>query len=726
MLYVYHQRGFSNVHEQEQLDTILPVLNNYYRGDRNAYLLANINFGGVEPDAMLVTTNYVVGIEFKNYGSNRKDNTDQVVCTENGKWNVLTFSREPKIDTDGNTLSVKGGTFNNPYDQANHNRKKVNGDLSRFLQCDVKRIGDHVFWFIVFNRYMKAENQIQNAPWLKILTNESIVHELNNIKSDRIFNDDIVIRSWLEGQGHGITDFCLVSQYKAPEISKESPKETTKEQQLIKDLANNYPEKADDGRVIKELEKTKESSKGLPNNQQLIKDLTDYYAEKANQGRVLFLFIMSLIMSLTTMFRWWWNTSFVLVTLVSMILVALAVWYIFERRTTRFFRDVPKDGEIIGNRAYIYGLNKFNWFSIVLNHVCWLLVAFLLIELLPKGVDYLPSHRFAFYDLLKLMSVLLFNCGIAIAVGTIISLFYRIYEKITDVDDKGTIISKLSLSMMPISRLDISLDGYFVRDLRRWIRILIYMSAMVSIFWFVLTLFWEKELVKQKYTYWPFVTVVDPPYPPEGDTIQPSGPSTPILINDMFFKEGKDGVLRLGENLQLHFVVMPAEHDEELKCDWNKDVAEVRWKGDTFEVTPKKQGLCRITVSSNRSNKTAVFGVNVQDTIRVSPPPSSTTPPTTPPTPPSHTNIISMSFKEGYAKEVRLGEKLQLHLNVVPANHDEELKCEWTKDVYRENVAVVSMVGNTCIVKPMKRGECLITVTSSRTGKEASFTVRVL
>jgi hypothetical protein len=681
MLYIHHQRGFSHPHEQEQLDTILPILDNYFSGNTNAYLLANVNFGGVEPDAMLVTTNYVIGIEFKDYGSNNRDTPQKVVCMENGPWNVLKYNGDPIKDKEGNALSVKGGTFGNPYDQANYNRKIVKGDLSNFLHSD--KIGNSVFWFIVFNRYMEADVQNLNAPWLKVLTNDSIVRQLNLIGSAPIFKDDNVIRGWLAR--HGISIFCSIFEYphKKPVVIKESPK---------------Y----------------------YPDNQQLIKELSEYYAEKANHGRVIFLLIMSSIMTLTMMFRWWWNTRPIWWAIITVLLVAFGVWYFFERRTTRFFRDVPKKGEIIDNRAYINGLNQFNWMSIALNHVCWFLVAFLLIAFRPICAEFLPVHCCAFYDMLRLMSILLYNCGIAIAIGTIISLFYRIYEKITDVDDKRTIFSKLNLSMMPISRLDISFEGYFVRDLRRWIRILIYMSAMVSILWFVFTILADKKLVKQKYTYWPsaFVFGNDDPVPPDSS----------IQILDMHFKEGKVGNLRLGEKLQLHLVVTPTNHNEELTCDWTKEVAEVRWKNNTLEVTPKKQGVCNITVSSSPSNKTAVFQVNVKKTKSVSSPPptplsSSSSSPSSSSS--SHTNIVSMSFSEGPTATVKLGEKLRLHLDIDPANHDEELKYEWSKDAYGENIAVVSRVGNSYIVKPMKRGECLITVTSSRTGKEASCLVRV-
>ena len=681
MLYIHHQRGFSHSHEQEQLDTILPILDNYFSGNKNAYLLANVNFGGVEPDAMLVTTNYVIGIEFKDYGSKNKDTPQKVVCMENGPWNVLKYNGDPVKDKEGNALSVKGGTFGNPYDQANYNRKIVKGDLSNFLHSD--KIGNSVFWFIVFNRYMEADVQNLNAPWLKVLTNDSIVRQLNLIGSAPIFKDDNVIRGWLAR--HGISVFCSIFEYphKKPVVIKESPK---------------Y----------------------YPDNQQLIKELSDDYAEKANRGRIVFLFFMSLVMSLTMMFRWWWNTRPDWLNIGGMIVVTLIVWHIFVSYTKHHFRNVPKDGEIVDNRAYINGLNRFNWISIALNHVCWFLVAFLLVAFLPICVEILPVHRFAFYDMLGLMSVLLFNCGIAIAACTIISFFYRIFEKITGVDDNRTIISKLSLSMLPISRLDISFEGYFVRDLRRWIRILIYMSAMVSILWFVFTIIADKELVKQKYTYWPSAFVFG-----NDDTVLPD---SSLQILDIHFKEGKSGDVRLGEKLQLHLVVTPANHNEELKCDWTKEVAEVRWKNNTLEVTPKKQGVCNITVSSSSSNKTAVFQVNVKKTKSVSSPPptplsSSSSSPSSSSS--SHTNIVSMSFSEGPTATVKLGEKLRLHLDIDPANHDEELKYEWSKDAYGENIAVVSRVGNSYIVKPMKRGECLITVTSSRTGKEASCLVRV-
>ena len=242
MLYIYHQRGFSHPHEQEQLDEILPILDNYYKGNTNAYLLVNTIFSGVEPDAMLVTSNYVIGIEFKNFGSRNRETPQKVVCRDNGSWNVLKNNGEPMIDKAGNALSVKGGTFANPYDQANYNRKIVKGDLSDFLQSD--RIGNRIFWFIVFNRYMEADVQYLNAPWLKILTNESIVRQLVSIGGDPIFKEDGVIKGWLAR--HGITSFCPFYEYslQKPAIIKESPKYYPDNQQLIKDLSDDYAEKA--------------------------------------------------------------------------------------------------------------------------------------------------------------------------------------------------------------------------------------------------------------------------------------------------------------------------------------------------------------------------------------------------------------------------------------------------------------------------------------------------
>lgn len=89
---------------------------------------------------------------------------------------------------------------------------------------------------------------------------------------------------------------------------------------------------------------------------------------------------------------------------------------------------------------------------------------------------------------------------------------------------------------------------------------------------------------------------------------------------------------------------------------------------------------------------------------------------------PKHTDIKSMSFKEGNSGEVKLGKKLQLHLVVKPDNHDEILENPKSTN---EEVAVVSRNGKTYYVTPKKPGECTISVKSSRTGKVASFKVLV-
>lgn len=469
MLLVYHSEGFRHDHEQKQLDAIKDLLKPYYKGDNNAYLIVNCRFGNVEPDALLVSSKYVIGIEFKNYGSSKNESPHQITCVQNGKWFVFTQNGEPVPDEEKNQLYVKGGSHDNPYRQAISNYDEIKHALYIYLGERKRDIEKHLFWFIVFNKNMVANNVEQlHAPWIRVITNGGVINQLNNLGvNDNLFYNEESVKNWLNSDGRGINDFVSGYDYKPLYLVEEEKKPSDNDQKKLESLYK------------------------------------DYY-KRTYKGRILFLFIMYATMTMSMMTLWWRNTDSYHNTIGAGVCFILFIWALTVLFTRNVFRRIDiEEKRIEHGIPYVKGLNDFGFFHIIISLFCWLTFSYVLFGVIPAIVENLSTHHSTYINFLNLTSILLSNCGIVIAILTLLSLIYRIYEKVTDADDRNDYISKNCLTMMPFTRLDISMSFQYVLDFFRWIITLVVMSFLVSLTWSLCTDYFDKKKYNGKYPYWP-------------------------------------------------------------------------------------------------------------------------------------------------------------------------------------------------------------------------------
>ncbi|MBS6469958.1 MAG: hypothetical protein KH386_12490 [Bacteroides sp.] len=104
-------------HEKEQFDEVYSIIKSYNEKNRNilgnGFLYGNINTNNnSELDALLMTTNFIIGLEFKNYG----DEGRIVEITANN-WRILKKDKTPEMDENGQELIVKGGAIGTPLNR---------------------------------------------------------------------------------------------------------------------------------------------------------------------------------------------------------------------------------------------------------------------------------------------------------------------------------------------------------------------------------------------------------------------------------------------------------------------------------------------------------------------------------------------------------------------------------------------------------------------------------
>lgn len=176
-LLVYRVKKFSNTAENIQYKAICEILRAEYSNKKELCLfVSNYNIIN-EFDGIIFKNDAVVSVEFKNYGGNL------TVC-ENGDWTLA----------DGTI--VKGGTRNNPFEQARINKSCLKKGLIEKGVLPENQV-KHVPALIVFNQPIdRLNNKLTNRTkcWLHVTDNKHFFQELEDItvSSTDLSNDDLI------------------------------------------------------------------------------------------------------------------------------------------------------------------------------------------------------------------------------------------------------------------------------------------------------------------------------------------------------------------------------------------------------------------------------------------------------------------------------------------------------------------------------------------------------
>ena len=191
---IQYGQSVSDPKEKAQLEIIYNIIKSFPGHLGDGYLFGSICVGDVEFDALLLTTKYVLGIEFKNYGG---DGTS-IQVTSN-QWKVLDRNGAPVKDADGNDLVVKGGSGGKtPLQQAQINHSRL---FRHFEEALVKQYGISIdlqqhslSYAVVFNKEISEIDtkscSVSFPGWLRVVDNDHFAGVLAELsKMDSTYKD---------------------------------------------------------------------------------------------------------------------------------------------------------------------------------------------------------------------------------------------------------------------------------------------------------------------------------------------------------------------------------------------------------------------------------------------------------------------------------------------------------------------------------------------------------
>ena len=163
-LLVYKAADYDFTAEREQYRTVCEMLKKQYSGKPDVCLfIANYNIYDSELDGIIVKSDAVISVEFKNYGG-------ELTAVENGSWTL----------SDGTI--VKGGSRKNPYQQAKVNHVNLKQGLIDGMILSLSSVRN-IPALIVFNQPIMVNNQLSRRvrSWLHITDNDHFLQKLSDI-----------------------------------------------------------------------------------------------------------------------------------------------------------------------------------------------------------------------------------------------------------------------------------------------------------------------------------------------------------------------------------------------------------------------------------------------------------------------------------------------------------------------------------------------------------------
>lgn len=162
-LLAFRVGNYENTAEREQFRSLCAKLSNHYKHSNEfCVFVGNYNIG-CELDALLIKSDAIIAIEFKNYGGH-------VIATENGQWTA-----------DG--LAIKGGSRKTVLQQAKTNHSILKRELGA-LGIDPRQIKD-VPTVVVFHQPVVLESKLTGTTksWLHVTDDDHFLNKIDDIVS---------------------------------------------------------------------------------------------------------------------------------------------------------------------------------------------------------------------------------------------------------------------------------------------------------------------------------------------------------------------------------------------------------------------------------------------------------------------------------------------------------------------------------------------------------------
>lgn len=168
---------YEHTAEREQYRTICNLLRKKYeKCDDLCLFIANYNIFDCELDGVVIKSDAIIGIEFKNYGGN-------ITAVENGHWKL----------SDG--TFIKGGSNKTVYQQAKLNHIAIKRGLKEGNILPSKMLAN-IPTLIVFNKPIILQNNLgeRTQSWLHICDTNHFIDKIEDITTPKFYlsNDQIL------------------------------------------------------------------------------------------------------------------------------------------------------------------------------------------------------------------------------------------------------------------------------------------------------------------------------------------------------------------------------------------------------------------------------------------------------------------------------------------------------------------------------------------------------
>ncbi len=215
-------RNFDHTHERQLFDEFCNKLYSNFHQSPDLYLcIGNLHVEGRELDAVLIKQDAISVIEFKNYGG-------ALTFHENGDWPITVIQ-----DGNANTISVRGGANENPYQQVRRNKFALLNTLNLFGNFQNTNLG-HISGIVLFSKNIEFDPYSISdriASWFHITDLAHSIQKINQITSTGINFTNQEIRGFQQLFNLGIDNEVPVpEEFQTPNYPEEE--EITEDQEL--------------------------------------------------------------------------------------------------------------------------------------------------------------------------------------------------------------------------------------------------------------------------------------------------------------------------------------------------------------------------------------------------------------------------------------------------------------------------------------------------------------
>jgi DEAD/DEAH box helicase domain-containing protein len=176
-LKIFLSRNFDHTHERLLFEELGNKLYSTFHQSPDLYVcIGNLHVEGKELDAVLIKKDAITVIEFKNYGG-------ALTFHENGDWPITVIQ-----NGNANTVSVKGGANENPYQQVRRNKFALLSTLNLFGNFKQTNLG-HISGIVLFSKNIDFDPfsiSDKLASWFHITDLAHVIQKINQITSTGI------------------------------------------------------------------------------------------------------------------------------------------------------------------------------------------------------------------------------------------------------------------------------------------------------------------------------------------------------------------------------------------------------------------------------------------------------------------------------------------------------------------------------------------------------------